>query len=171
MKQRRTGSYWAAFFKALLYSFRTIIHFRKPAIVSIDYVPLLVQQKPILLLSWDFPHPYSLRLKPLNRTYHQAAGAYILRLEENAHEITLTVRSFWRRTSVQLKLVPVPATPMMLSLLERDLAISISLQIGKPLQTKTAFEIRRPVYKLSPFHIKSTISAFYIDAEKLNIDQ
>jgi hypothetical protein len=171
MKQRRTDSYWAAFFKAVLYSFRTIIHFRKPATVSIDYIPLLVQQKPVLLLSWNFPHAYSLSLKPMKKTYHQASGAYILRLEENCKEITLTIRSFWRRTRLQLKLVPVPATDVMLSLLERDLAISISLHMVKPVQAKTDFEIRRPVYKLPSFNIQSTISTFYIDAEKLNIDQ
>lgn len=171
MKQCRTDSYLAAFFKAILYSFRTIIHFRKPATISIDYIPLLVQQKPVLLLSWNFPHAYSLRLKPVKRTYHQSSGAYILRLEENCEEVTLTIKSFWRRTRLELKLVPVPATPVMLSLLERDLAISISLHMVKPLQAKTAFEIRRPVYKLPFFNIKSTISTFYIDADKLNIHQ
>jgi|GEM_PF-5479793 len=107
MKQRRTDSYWIAIFKALLYNFRTIIHFRKPATVSIDYIPLLVQQKPVLLLCWNFPHAYSLRVKPINRTYHQAAGSYIIRLEENCNEITLSIRSFWRRTLLKLKLVKV----------------------------------------------------------------
>jgi hypothetical protein len=171
MKQRRTDSYWAAFFKAVLYSFRTIIHFRKPATVSIDYIPLLVQQKPVLLLSWSFPHAYSLQLKPLKKTYHQASGAYILRLDENCEEITLTIKSFWRKTKLKLKLVPVPATPVMLSMLERDLAISISLHMVKPLQAKTAFDVRRPIYKLASLNINPTISTFYIDADTLNIDQ
>ncbi|MBO9657417.1 MAG: hypothetical protein J7527_01195 [Chitinophagaceae bacterium] len=171
MKQRRTDSYWAAFFKAVLYSFRTIIHFRKPATVSIDYVPLLIQQKPVLLLSWNFPHAYSLRLKPLKKTYHQASGAYILRLEQNCDLLTLIIKSFWRKTTLHLKLVPVPATPVMLRMLERDLAISVSLQMVKPVKTKTGFEIRRPVHKLVSLNIQPTISTFYIDADKLNIDQ
>lgn len=171
MKQRRTDSYWAAFFKAVLYSFRTIIHFRKPATVSIDYIPLLIQQKPVLLLCWSFPHAYSLRLKPLKKTYHQASGAYILRLKEDCDELTLTIKSFWRKTTLKLKLVPVPATPVMLQMLERNLAISISLQMVTPLTTKTAFDLRKPVQKIVSLNIKPTISTFYIDADKLKIDQ
>lgn len=163
MKQCRTDSYWVAFFNAVLYSFRTIIHFRKPPIVSIDYIPLLVQQKPVLLLSWNFPHAYSLRLKPMSKTYHQASGAYILRLDENCEEITLIIQSLWRQTKLKFKLVPIPATPVMLSLLERDLAISISLHMVKPLQTKVSFEIHRPVYKPPSFNIKLPFSTFYID--------
>lgn len=171
MQIHRTRSYWLAFSRALFYRLRTVFHFRKPATDYFEYIPLLVQEKPILLFSWKCSYSFWISLKPIKRTYYQLSGSYIVRLSEDCDEIIVTIRSFWRRTRFKLKLVLVPATPAIRKMLERDPFVRLSIYNVKPSVPKTVFERKDFNYKLSSFNIKSTIPHFYIHTDKINIYQ
>src|SRR5690349_4990238 len=91
--------------------FRQLFHLRKPTISRLDYLDIVIQDKMLFLISWQFPRKYRLKISKHHKTYFSASGSVVVKLPPYTKSIHLTVSSVWRKTKITVPLKKVALDP------------------------------------------------------------
>lgn len=78
--------------------FRLIFHFRKPAFEQLEISDWLFEQKPLLVIKWESGRRYMITVKEAKLSSDQRSGFQILRLGKSAEQVTVVLRSGWRKS-------------------------------------------------------------------------
>jgi len=81
--------------------------FRKPRVLNLSYIHVLIKNKPTLFVVWEIKNAWSVKLIPLKRSYNTAQKALIISIPAEQAQVTLKAANCWRRTKVNLTLCAV----------------------------------------------------------------
>lgn len=107
-------------------TFRSLILFRKPKFAELDFVDLIIEDKPLFLIAWKIKNGYSIKLNPLHKTVRKVEGSFISELPPNTNSIELIASNFWRKNKRRIYLKHTKLN---------DVASQALIQQFKPLST------------------------------------
>jgi hypothetical protein len=81
-----------------------LFHFRRPRVEFLDYIDVVVTQKPLLLISWTSKYPYLFEIPIVRKRYYTCSGSVLIKLPTGLETIEIIVRSLWRRRTYILHL-------------------------------------------------------------------
>jgi hypothetical protein len=86
-----------------------LFDFRQPRIHHLECIDLVLENKLLLLVSWDTLHTSKIRIRPGKAVYRASSGAAVCRLPIAADSIDVILHNVWRskRTSFRLKRIAV----------------------------------------------------------------
>ena len=76
--------------------FSLLFCFRKPEIVHLSYLNLLVKEKPVLLIVWEIKNARCIKFLPLKGRHYALKNAALLSIPEDRREISIRIVNFWR---------------------------------------------------------------------------
>lgn len=96
-------------FYKVLNSTRRFYDFRQPRFRHLDCIDLVLENKLLLLVSWDTTHAGKIRIRPGKAVYRKSSGAAIIKLPAGTAAIDIILYNTWRsaKASIQLKKVTV----------------------------------------------------------------
>ncbi len=96
-------------FPKLLNTLRHLLDFRQPGFRHLDCIDLVLENKLLLLVSWDATHAGKIRIRPGKAVYRKSSGAAIIKLPAGTEAIDIILYNTWRstKTSIHLKKVTV----------------------------------------------------------------
>ena len=92
---------------AALRILKLLLCFKKPGIINLSYLHVFIKDKPTLFIVWEIKNVWSVKLIPLNQSYHTAQNAIIISIPKEQHQVTLKAVNFWRKKSVTFNLCAV----------------------------------------------------------------
>ena len=100
--------------RQLLHTFfkkaRELFDFHQPRFSHFDCIDLVLENKLLLLLSWNTVHTYKLRICPGKHVFRQPAGAAICRLPFGTNTVDIILYNAWRSTRVTFPLKRIEVT-------------------------------------------------------------
>ena len=78
--------------------------FKKPGIIQLSYIHVLVKNKPAFFIVWDIKNVWWVKLHPITRRYYDAQKALVLAMPQEQQQLTLKAANFWRRKRITLTL-------------------------------------------------------------------
>jgi hypothetical protein len=90
--------------KAILSVFRYLVLFKKPSLSSLDYIDIIIEEKPVFLISWSAKNAYKVKLKPFNTTYWKKQVSLLLQTPPQLAFVELIVSNLWRDTKIKIEL-------------------------------------------------------------------
>jgi len=146
---------WIAIIRLL----RFLFHFRKPAFTELDVNDWVVAEKPLALIRWQMRRRYSIFIAGTSFHNNQRSGLFLVALPEGLSELSITLRSGWRKRvyGVALKKVSIPEQQLK-EIVTDDLpvvksfriAVDFSLQTSLPLLT---CQVPRLTPSVRPIHV------------------
>lgn len=88
-------------------TFKLLFCFKKPEVIHLSYIPVLIKDKPVLFVAWDIMNARAVRFIPLRRRYHNNVSAAILAVSKDLREVTLKFANFWRSTTIRISIYAV----------------------------------------------------------------
>ena len=84
---------------------RNFFNFRKPIVSRLEYIDIVIQDKMLLLLSWEFPRRFWLRVSAPHKRYFSISGSVVLKIPKATTRIHVTVSNWWKKVhyTVELK--------------------------------------------------------------------
>lgn len=104
-----------------MHQLRRILNFRKPEFINLDYIPLVIHQKKLLLISWHIPAYCRIHFSGLKLTKHSPQSALIIKIPIDKTRIELVLMSYWRKRKFILNLQEVSLSPDAASVLIQEL--------------------------------------------------
>ena len=148
--------------RAITRPLRFLFVFKKPVFIQMDYVDLVVDNRPLFVVCWYATSLYKLKIKPVKRSFFKKQGSFILQIPKETDVVEIIASNFWRRTNL---IVPLKHIEL------DDKTSSLLIQKFKPLKT---LEIKRaplflagtkavhPTFHIQPkqfqIHTRKTIS-------------
>jgi len=83
---------------------RHLFNFKAPVVYHLEHLDIVVEDKMLLLLSWNFKHKYLLSIPSLKKRYRQQESAVILKVPPNTETINISVSSIWRKRKYKVVL-------------------------------------------------------------------
>lgn len=143
--------------------------FKKPKVINLDYLHVLIKDKPTLFVVWEIKNVWSVKLIPLNRRYYKPQNAIIISIPQEQHMITLKAASFWKKKSIRLSLCAVQLN---------ELATAQLIQGFRPLNKVSVstphISAIRKIESIKPFCVKpknsviKKIDRFNIQIQNIN---
>ncbi|TWI78004.1 hypothetical protein IQ13_4248 [Lacibacter cauensis] len=84
--------------------FTRLFCFKKPRVIQLSYLPMLVKNKPFLFVAWELKHAYTVKFIPLRNRYHAAHNAAVVTIPAHFSQITFKAANYWRKTTIILQL-------------------------------------------------------------------
>lgn len=81
---------------------KLLLCFKKPEIIHLSYINVLIKDKPVLFIAWEIENSLSVKLIPLRRRYAEGVNALILSMPKELNEVTVKAANFWRKAIVSL---------------------------------------------------------------------
>lgn len=78
--------------------------FKKPSVIQLSYLPVLVKDKPVLFVVWEIENAWWVKFTPPTRRYATAKNAVLLTIPNHLNQVTLKAYNCWRKTSIQLSI-------------------------------------------------------------------
>lgn len=129
---------WIAIVRLLRFFFR----FRKPAFTVLEVNDWVVAEKPLALIGWQMRRRYSVFVAGTNFHNNQRSGLFLIALPEGLTEISVTIRSGWRKNVYRfpLKRISIPQEQLR-AIIAGDLPVVESFQIAVDLSLKTSWPL------------------------------
>lgn len=90
--------------KSILTLFRFLLIFNKPYFNGLDFIPVIIDNKPILLLTWHIENAYEIAINPLNARYKQRYGCVLLYLPPDVDSVEIIIQNIWKKTRKKILL-------------------------------------------------------------------
>ncbi len=93
--------------KTLIRLFRKtalVFDLRRPQFRRLDFIDIVLENKLLLLLSWDIAHATKIRIRPGKAYYRNTCGAAICKLPMGAESVDIRINNLWRATTISLPL-------------------------------------------------------------------
>jgi hypothetical protein len=71
--------------------------FKKPRVIQLSYLPVLVKDKPVLFVAWDIENVGWVKFTPPNRRYTTAKNAVLLTIPNHLNQVALKASNCWKR--------------------------------------------------------------------------
>jgi hypothetical protein len=81
--------------------------FKKPEVLNLSYLHVLIRDKPTLFVVWEIKNVWSVKLIPLDRSYYIAQNAIIISIPKDQNQVTLKAANFWKKTNIGLAMCTV----------------------------------------------------------------
>lgn len=143
--------------------------FKKPEIINLDYLYVLIKDKPTLFVVWEIKNVWSVKLIPFNRRFYKPQNAIIISIPQEQHKITFKAANFWRKKSISLTLCAVQLN---------ELATAQLIQGFRPLNKVSVstphISAIRKIESIKPFCVKpknsviKKIDRFNIQIQNIN---
>jgi hypothetical protein len=88
----------------MLKFFRRLFDFHKPMIIDLEWIGLVVENKRLLLLCWQFGKDYRLSVPLLNKSWKGSSNAIVVKLPTFPEKLTVVIKSWWRRRTILIEL-------------------------------------------------------------------
>lgn len=155
---------WIAIVRLLRFFFR----FRKPAFTVLEVNDWVVAEKPLALIGWQMRRRYSVFVAGTNFHNNHRSGLFLIALPEGLTEISVTIRSGWRKNVYRfsLKRISIPQEQLT-AIIAGDLPVVESFRISVDLSLKTSWPLLScslPQLTRSVYPIR--ISSFYYHPTK-----
>lgn len=145
-------------------SFRKILSFRSPIIHRLEYIDIVIDEKVLLLLTWDFEKKYSVSIPSIGKVYCNKSGAVIVKIPSHIHTVLVLVRNGWRKRKIQIQLAKVKLDSVTASMLIQQFQpfVMLQFQIAKPFVSKQIVGMELPAiaYRISNITVMSTNISF-----------
>lgn len=76
--------------------------FKKPRVIQLSYLPVLIKDKPVLFVAWDMENVGWIKFTPPARRYTTAKNAVLLTIPNHLNQVTLKACNCWRKISIYL---------------------------------------------------------------------
>lgn len=149
-------------FLRLLKKLRQLFDFHQPRFLHLDCIDLVLENRSLLLLSWDTAHAVKIRLRPGKTTFWQSTGAAICSLPTGTDSVDIILYSVWRSTKTSFRLKRIAIDHQTLQYLDEHfpagLAVSInhvqpafpaSIIVFKRLLPQLSLNMEAPVFNIS----------------------
>jgi hypothetical protein len=84
--------------------FKHLLSFKKPSLKNFDYIDIVIEDKMLLLLTWEFVRGYRLSIPSLRKSYYNPNSSVILKIPSQINEIKIIISSFWRKRQYTVRL-------------------------------------------------------------------
>lgn len=79
-------------------------HFKQPVIYKLNYVDVLIKEKGLFLISWQFADNYKLSIGGIKKTYRFREGSVVLKMPQHVTELKLVISTWWRTKEYKIHL-------------------------------------------------------------------
>lgn len=145
-------------------SFRKILSFRRPVIHRVEYIDIVIEDKVLLALEWDFKNKYSVSIPTIRKTYHSSSGAVIVKIPSHKEAVLVVIRNGWRRETFRIQLAKLKLDKTTASMLIRQFKPfdMPELQVRKPVVGGNIAGTELPPisYKRSSLYLSSNTISF-----------
>lgn len=154
---------WIAIVRLLRFFFR----FRKPVFVVLEVSDWVVAERPLALIRWQMRRRYSVFIAGTHFHNNQQSGLFLIALPERLTELSVIIRSGWRKNVYRfvLKKVSIPQDQLTviiagdLTVVESfELSVDFSLKTNWPILSYNLPQLTHSVHTLrvNPFHYHPT---------------
>lgn len=83
-----------------LYWLKTFVsstfYFKKPFVKRIESVDLVIEDKMLFMMSWEFAGHYKLKIPLVKKSYKARVGSVVIKIPPDTNYIYIKVKSWWR---------------------------------------------------------------------------
>jgi hypothetical protein len=79
---------------------RYFFNFKKPVFTELDFIDLVVDEKPLFLIVWRSKNAHLLKIKSFKK-YRKSEGSVILLIPSSSNHLTIQLKNIWR--SIELR--------------------------------------------------------------------
>jgi hypothetical protein len=148
-------------FKLLHRFYRCILllfHFRPPRLQDLDYLDLVVTQKPLLLISWNADFPYVIKIPIVKKRYSSRSCSVLIRLPTGLQSLKIVVCSLWRKRTYVLAINSIAIEPgAFRHYINSYVMLNDSIVHNFEFIVSTAFSLRLPDVNISKCKVKVAI--------------
>lgn len=83
---------------------RFLFSFRKPVVYNLEHLDIVIENKPLLLLSWSCKRSYFISIKPLKRRYRNKELSVVLKVPTHIDHINVIISTIWRKRVFRIAL-------------------------------------------------------------------
>ena len=105
-------------FLRLFKKLRYLFDFNRPRCRHLECIDLVLENKSLLLLSWDTIHAGKILVRPGKTSYRQSSGAAICTLPFGTNAVDIVIRNVWRSVKVTFPLRRIAIAQQTLQYLE-----------------------------------------------------
>ncbi|RFM26557.1 hypothetical protein [Deminuibacter soli] len=147
---------------------RWLSDFRKPRFASLDCIDLVVENRQLLLLSWDTVHAGKIRVSPGNIVYRKRNGAAVCSLPAGTACVTIKLSNVWRSVKTVLPLKHVHIDAQTLHYFDAVFlnALTCSIATVQPGFTMPAIQLKKLQLQL-PLTINAAVYSISINQPQL----
>lgn len=87
--------------RKLLAVVRYFFNFRKPEFTEIDFIDLVIDNKPLFLLVWKSRNAHVLKIKSV-KTYRKSKGSVIILIPSSKNNLVIQLKNIWRSKKVKV---------------------------------------------------------------------
>jgi hypothetical protein len=92
------------FLNKLLALLRYLFNFKRPVFTELDFVDLVIDEKPVFLIVWKSENAHLLKIKSFAKYYKEEGSAIIL-IPSTSNELTIKLKSIWRSTTLKVDIL------------------------------------------------------------------
>lgn len=121
--------------------FKKLLDFKKPTIINLDYLDIVLEDKRLFLLSWHFTRQYKLSIPSLKKKWNRQSGSVVFKIYNLNKPFKIVIASFLRKKIIivnlkQLKLDPKTSASLIHQFypfsMPTSLIKEVKLNIAKP---------------------------------------
>lgn len=143
--------------------------FKKPKLIQLSYLPVLVKDKPVLFVTWELENVGMVKFLPLQHRYITPKNTVLLAIPANLQQVTLRASNYWRKTNINLRIHTVELDEPTLAKLIDGFRPLNKTYVNTPavLQIKNKIFIKRIAIQLRDSSIKQ-IDRFNINMQPIH---
>jgi hypothetical protein len=85
-------------------SWRNLLDLRPPVIYKLEHLDIVIEEKILLLITWQFKRRYPLSIQGHKKKYRQKEEAVIVKLPAQLEQVKIIIGAGWRKRKVILHL-------------------------------------------------------------------
>ncbi len=85
-------------------SLSKFFNFKAPVVYNLEHLDLVIEDKMLLLITWQFKGRYQLSIPTLKKKYRQRESAVLLKVPNHLNVVTIHVSTFWRKRKYKVVL-------------------------------------------------------------------
>jgi hypothetical protein len=146
-----------------------LFDFHRPQLLHLDCIDLVVENKLLLLFSWEAAHSRKLCIRPGKIKYKKSTGAAIVTLPAGTKRVDIIICSFWRSNKITILLNHVTLDIQSLAVLENAIWVlhRVNIHNIEPILSSQACHVTKLQASIKPLKVQPAIN-FTINQFQLN---
>lgn len=144
----------------------SIFQFRKPIFSELDFIDLIIDNKPLLLIVWKIKWATKVKIIPLNEKFKNA-GSFILKIPTDIEFIQIVAINLWRKNIREIQLKHTQLDDATSAFLIKQFQPLTTLEVKKSIITLRHIksEGKKSIIHIKPFKVYPTVK-LRIETEK-----
>ncbi|MBO9592518.1 MAG: hypothetical protein J7599_06365 [Niabella sp.] len=156
------------FFNSCAKKIMQCFNFRRPVFRHLDYIDLILENKRLLLISWETMHTNRLYIRPGKHSDRRSSGAAVYTLRAGTNTVEIVLKNTWRSSKKGIDLKNLPLDPQMRRYLDAYFSnkSAFDIRLGLPALTNTTIRLKPlrapllPNPQITGFSISFNLSQF-----------